>query len=242
MTTELNPSPASEPQGPVQAQSSNGAPQTQNQPGQHPQGQGQGQGHRRRRRRRNKGGQAKGQPNGAPPQNGAPTAGPVNATSTNGSSSPAPASHQGHPKQKSGKRFFQKSPGNPGNYGEGREPLHDPYANGSRVPPRLTRRADQGHSSIITKIRKGGDGASADADECAPACRETCARQDEQRVVAERAAILAHRDTQRADLMMACRIEQARQDREHGSNEKHRWPPCALTGVRFANPASSDFA
>ena len=117
MTTELNPSPASEPQGPVQAQSSNGAPQTQNQQGQHPQGQGQGQGHRRRRRRRNKGGQAKGQQNGAPPQNGAATGGPVNAASTNGSSSPAPASHQGHPKQKSGKRFFQKNSGNPGNYG-----------------------------------------------------------------------------------------------------------------------------
>jgi hypothetical protein len=112
MTTELNPSPAPEPQGSVQAQSSNGAPQTQNQQGQHPQGQGQA-GHRRRRRRRNKGGQAKGQQNGAAAQNGAPVAG-----STNGSPTPAPASqHQGHQKQKSGKRFFQKSPGNQGSYG-----------------------------------------------------------------------------------------------------------------------------
>jgi hypothetical protein len=114
MTTELNPSPAPEPQGSVQAQASNGAPQTQNQQGQHPQGQGpQGQGHRRRRRRRNKGGQAKGQQNGAPPQNGAAAGG-----SANGAPSPAPASHhQGHQKQKSGKRFFQKNQGNPGNYG-----------------------------------------------------------------------------------------------------------------------------
>src|SRR5882757_4299793 len=100
---------------------------------------------------------------------------------------------------------------------------------------RLTRRANQGHSGIVTKIRKSSDGVSADADERAPACRETCARQDEQRIVAERAAILAHRDTEGADLMMACRIEQARQDCEHGSNEKHRWPPCALVDARFAN-------
>jgi hypothetical protein len=112
MTTELNPSPAPEPQGSVQAQASNGAPQTQNQQGQHPQGP-QGQGHRRRRRRRNKGGQVKGQQNGAPPQNGAAANG-----SANGSPSPAPASHhQGHQKQKSGKRFFQKNQGNQGNYG-----------------------------------------------------------------------------------------------------------------------------
>jgi CheY-like chemotaxis protein len=96
----------------VQAPSSNGAPQTQNQQGQHPQGQGQA-GHRRRRRRRNKGGQAKGQQNGAATQNGAPAAG-----SANGSPAPAPASqHPGHQKQKSGKRFFQKSPGNQGSYG-----------------------------------------------------------------------------------------------------------------------------
>jgi hypothetical protein len=112
MTTELNPSPASEPQGSVQAQPQNGAPQSQNQQGQHPQGQGQGQGHRRRRRRRNKGGQAKGQQNGAPPQNGNPGgAGPANGTS-----SPAPASHYQGQNKKSGKRFFQKSPGNQGSY------------------------------------------------------------------------------------------------------------------------------
>jgi hypothetical protein len=35
--------------------------------------------------------------------------------------------------------------------------------------------------------------------------------------------------------MMACRIEQARQDCEHGSNEIHRWPPCALVNARLAN-------
>ena len=109
MTTEINSSPAPEPQGSVQAQPQNGAPQSQN-----PQGhQGQGQGHRRRRRRRNKGGQGKGQQNGASPQNGAP----ANGAPANGSPSQAPASHhQGPPKQKSGKRFFQKSPGNQGSY------------------------------------------------------------------------------------------------------------------------------
>jgi len=112
MTTELNPSPASEPQGSVQAQPQNGAPQSQNQQGQHPQGQGQGQGHRRRRRRRNKGGQAKGQQNGAPPQNGNPGgAGPANGTS-----SQAPPPHYQGQNKKSGKRFFQKSPGNQGSY------------------------------------------------------------------------------------------------------------------------------
>jgi CheY-like chemotaxis protein len=71
MTTELNPSPASEPQGSMQAHPQNGAPQSQNPQGQNPQGQGQGQ------------------------------------------------------KQKSGKRFFQKSPGNQGSYG----------SNGSRPMP-----------------------------------------------------------------------------------------------------------
>lgn len=108
MTTEQNPSPASEPQGAMQAQPQ-GAPQAQNQPGQNP---GQGQ-HRRRRRRRNKGGQAgKGQQ-----QNGAS----ANGAAMNGQSpqpqAPTPQ-HQGPPKQQksSGKRFFPKGGGNPGNY------------------------------------------------------------------------------------------------------------------------------
>jgi hypothetical protein len=119
MTTEINSSPAPEPQGSLQAQPQNGAPQSQNPQGQHPQGQGQGQGHRRRRRRRNKGAPGKGQQNGAPPQNGAP----MNGASPNGASSQAPASHhQGQQKQKSGKRFFQKSPGNQGSYGNGFRP------------------------------------------------------------------------------------------------------------------------
>lgn len=101
MTTELNQSPAPEPQGTVQAQ------QTQNQQSQH-----QGQGHRRRRRRRNKN---KGQQqNGGAQQNGA---------AQNGQSQ-APVQHQGQQKQKSGKRFFQKSPGNQGNYnGNGFRPM-----------------------------------------------------------------------------------------------------------------------
>ncbi|HEX6772694.1 MAG TPA: response regulator [Acidobacteriaceae bacterium] len=108
MTTELNPSPAPEPQGIVQAQSQNGAPQ--NQQGQHSQGQGQG-GHRRRRRRRNKG---KGQPNAGAQQNGAPQ-----------NQQPSqPSSHQGQQKQKPGKRFFQKSPGNQPNFnGNGFRPM-----------------------------------------------------------------------------------------------------------------------
>ena len=119
MTTEINSSPAPEPQGSLQAQPQNGAPQSQNPQGQHPQGQGQGQGHRRRRRRRNKGAPGKGQQNGAPPQNGAP----MNGASPNGASSQAPASHhQGQQKQKSGKRFFQKSLGNQGSYGNGFRP------------------------------------------------------------------------------------------------------------------------
>jgi hypothetical protein len=112
MTTELNPSPASEPQGSVQAQPQNGAPQSQNQQGQQPQGQGQGQGHRRRRRRRNKGGQAKGQQNGAPPQ----SANSGNIGSTNGTSSQGPSPHYQGQNKKSGKRFFQKNPGNQGSY------------------------------------------------------------------------------------------------------------------------------
>jgi CheY-like chemotaxis protein len=73
--------------------------QTQNQPGQQ-----QGQGHRRRRRRRNKN---KGQQQSGQPQNG---------TAQNGQSSQAPAPYQGQQKQKSGKRFFQKNPGNQANY------------------------------------------------------------------------------------------------------------------------------
>jgi CheY-like chemotaxis protein len=91
----------------MQAQPQSGTPQTQNQQGQQP-----GQGHRRRRRRRNKGGQGKAPQNGAPPQNGA---------SANGASSPAqaPASHHQGQKQKSGKRFYQKSPGNQGSYNNG---------------------------------------------------------------------------------------------------------------------------
>jgi CheY-like chemotaxis protein len=127
MTTELNPSPASEPQGSVQAQPQNGAPQSQNQQGHHSQGQGQGQGHRRRRRRRNKGGQAKGQQNGAPPQNsGAATSG-----SANGAPSAAPVSHHQGQKQKPPRRFFQKNSGSPGNYSNGSRPMPGNNGNGN---------------------------------------------------------------------------------------------------------------
>jgi CheY-like chemotaxis protein len=106
MTTELTQSPAPEPQGAVQAHQ-----QSQNQQGQHPQGQGQG--HRRRRRRRNK--NKNQQQNGGPQQNGA---------AQNGQSSQPSAQHQGQQKQKSGKRFFQKNPGNQANYnGNGFRPM-----------------------------------------------------------------------------------------------------------------------
>jgi CheY-like chemotaxis protein len=109
MTTELNPSPAPEPQGAVQAQPQNGA--SQNQQGQQSQGQGQG-GHRRRRRRRNKG---KGQQNAGGQQNGA---------SQNAQPSQPASHHQGQHKQKSGKRFFQKNPGNQSNFnGNGFRPM-----------------------------------------------------------------------------------------------------------------------
>jgi hypothetical protein len=41
--------------------------------------------------------------------------------------------------------------------------------------------------------------------------------------------------------MMACRVEQTRQNCEHGSNEIHRQPPCALvvTGLRSGGPGIS---
>jgi CheY-like chemotaxis protein len=47
----------------------------------------------------------------------------MNSASPNGASSQAPASHhQGQQKPKPGKRFFQKSPGNQGSYGNGFRP------------------------------------------------------------------------------------------------------------------------
>jgi hypothetical protein len=110
MTTEQNPSPAFEPQGAVQAQPQNGAPQAQNQPGQNP-----GQGHRRRRRRRNKGSQAnKGQQNTAPVNGEAPPPqklSPQHQNSPNGNGQHHSSQQQGPPKQKSGKRFYQKGSG-----------------------------------------------------------------------------------------------------------------------------------
>ena len=112
MTTEQNPSPAFEPQGPMSAAPQGAAPQAASQPGPNGnQGQNnsQGQGHRRRRRRRNKGGPA------GKPQQSAPA---INAQAADGppAQNPPPQrqapQHQGGAKQKAGKRFFQKSPGN----------------------------------------------------------------------------------------------------------------------------------
>jgi hypothetical protein len=110
MTTEQNPSPAFEPQGAMPAQLQNGAPQAQNQPGQNP-----GQGHRRRRRRRNKGGQAsKGQQNGPSAGGEAPV---QQRPAPQHQSSPSQnGQQQGPPKQKSGKRFYQKGAPGQGSY------------------------------------------------------------------------------------------------------------------------------
>ncbi len=130
MTTEQNPSPASEPQGPMSAAPQGAAPQAASQQGQTAsQGQGgsQAQGHRRRRRRRNKGGPGgkphpgtaaiNGQAGGndaAAPQNTAPAQAPRQAPQhqNSGQGSANHGSGQGSSKQKGGKRFFQKSPGN----------------------------------------------------------------------------------------------------------------------------------
>ncbi len=108
MTTDQNPSPASEPQGVPQAQPQGNAPQAQNQQGQNP-----GQGHRRRRRRRNKGGQAgKGQQANASVNSQSPQPpAPQNPGGQNQGSQNQGPQNQGPPKQKSGKRFFQKNPG-----------------------------------------------------------------------------------------------------------------------------------
>src|SRR6267142_5148375 len=76
--------------------------------------------------------------------------------------------------------------------------------------------------------------ASAHADECAPARSQPGSDQHEQRIVAKRAAVLAHRYTQRTDLVMARRIEQARQNREYGSNEKHPKASLRSAGPRVA--------
>ncbi len=51
--------------------------------------------------------------------------------------------------------------------------------------------------------------ASADADETAPQRSEPRGSQNEKRVVTERAAVLAHGNADRTDLMTACRIKQA---------------------------------
>ena len=119
MTTEQNPSGASESQGPSTAPQG-AVPQASNQQGQNG---NPGQGHRRRRRRRNKGSQG-----GRSPQNAA-----VNgqACGSESSSAPNPApqaappqnqqpqrqnnQNQGQQKQKAGKRFFQKGSNNQGN-------------------------------------------------------------------------------------------------------------------------------
>ena len=65
---------------------------------------------------------------------------------------------------------------------------------------------------------RAGDGrglfrmASADADEHAPGGREAGSYQDKGRAVAERAAVAAHLDAERSNLMIARGVKQARED------------------------------
>src|SRR5260370_18519455 len=82
---------------------------------------------------------------------------------------------------------------------------------------RLTRRANHGHNAIIAKV-SGLGSASAHANECAPKRGKTGANEHEKRIVAKRAAGLAHRDTERADRVMARGIETSCQNRGHGSS------------------------
>ncbi|WP_190241804.1 hypothetical protein [Bradyrhizobium algeriense] len=106
----------------------------------------------------------------------------------------------------------------------------------------MTRRANHRHNGIITEIRGLRTSASAHADECAPARSQPGSDQHEQRIVAKRAAVLAHRYAQRTDLVMARRIEQARQNREHGSNEKHLKASLRSVGPRVAPSTAQQFS
>jgi hypothetical protein len=105
----------------------------------------------------------------------------------------------------------------------------------------LTRRANRRHKGIISEIRKFPKNASAYADECAPARSQSSGDQHEKWIVAKRAAILAHRNAQRADLVTACCIEQARQNREHGSNEEHPTASLRSVGPQVAPSAAQRF-
>jgi len=108
---------------------------------------------------------------------------------------------------------------------------------------RLTRRANHRHNGIITEVRwfPNERVRLAHADECTPAGSQPCSYKYEQRIVAKRAAILAHRYTQRADLVTARRVKQARQNREHGSNEKHPKASLRSVGPRVAASTANDF-
>src|SRR5580693_7200511 len=67
--------------------------------------------------------------------------------------------------------------------------------------------------------------ASADADEGAPGGGEAGKYQDNERIVAEGAAIAAHLDAERSNLVIARGIEQARQDGQCGGGEIHLVSP-----------------
>src|SRR5882672_9935808 len=74
------------------------------------------------------------------------------------------------------------------------------------------------------------------ADECTPGDREPGTHQNIVRTVAERAAIFAHLDAERADFMIARGIEQSVQGNQSCGDIVHRrlatrfviWPPTAL--------------
>src|SRR5437879_13599511 len=77
----------------------------------------------------------------------------------------------------------------------------------------------RGTTTSSRKLAKFAASVSADTHKAAPQRGEPGGRQNEKRAVTERAAVLAHGNAKRTDLVTACRIEQARQDREHGSGE-----------------------
>src|SRR5437588_10627458 len=67
--------------------------------------------------------------------------------------------------------------------------------------------------------------ASANADEGAPDGRGAGTQQDKVRIVAECAAIAAHLDAERSNLMIARGVKQPRQYGQHGCGEIHPISP-----------------
>jgi hypothetical protein len=98
----------------------------------------------------------------------------------------------------------------------------------------LTRRANQGHLAIIAaRIKKARvhwtwafcAGELLDADEGTPDCGDAGGGQDVVRALAKQAAISAHLDADRADLVIARGIEQPCQDDQNSGDKVHRRSP-----------------